>query len=159
MFLCLYVSLWFFCPTREIFPHMETLPLREGLQIFSYARHSWPLSSEGSLACHIYCDTGHPFIMVISEDPWHSAVATSFYDLGLSLLGFIRPNFRLWGEHSNQLRHGRGYSYVYIWQCLMPCFEVYFICQEAHGLYCSPKQLWLRHFKRIAVMFVVPIWN
>ena len=21
---------------------------------------------------HIYCDTGHPFKMVISEDPWHS---------------------------------------------------------------------------------------
>ena len=36
------------------------------------ARHLWPLSSEGSLACHTYCDTWHPFIMVISEDPWHS---------------------------------------------------------------------------------------
>ena len=33
----------------------------EGLQILTYARHSWPLSSEGSLACHPYCDTGHPF--------------------------------------------------------------------------------------------------
>ena len=35
----------------------------EGLQILTYGRHSWPLSSEGSLACHIYCDTGHPFNM------------------------------------------------------------------------------------------------
>ena len=41
----------------------------EGLQILTFARHSWPLSSEGSLACHTYCDTGHPFIMVISKDP------------------------------------------------------------------------------------------
>ena len=41
----------------------------EGLQILTYARYSWPLSSEGSLACHTYCDTGHPFITVISEDP------------------------------------------------------------------------------------------
>ena len=41
----------------------------EGLQILNNARHSWPLSSEGSLACHTYCDTGHPFIMVISADP------------------------------------------------------------------------------------------
>ena len=41
----------------------------EGQQILTYARHSWPLSSEGSLACHTYCDTGHPFIMVISEYP------------------------------------------------------------------------------------------
>ena len=29
----------------------------ERLQIFTYARHLWPLSSEGSLACHTYCDT------------------------------------------------------------------------------------------------------
>ena len=31
----------------------------ERLQIFTYARHFRPLSSEGSLACHTYCDTGH----------------------------------------------------------------------------------------------------
>ena len=39
----------------------------EGLQNLTYSRHSWPLNSEGSLARHIYCDMGHPFIMVISE--------------------------------------------------------------------------------------------
>ena len=32
----------------------------EGLQILTYASHIWPLSTEGSLACHAYCDTGHP---------------------------------------------------------------------------------------------------
>ena len=38
------------------------------------ANSPWPcpLSSEGSLACHTFCDTGHPFIMVISVDPCHS---------------------------------------------------------------------------------------
>ena len=41
----------------------------EGLQNLTYVRHSWPFSSDDSLACHAYCDTGHPFIMVISEDP------------------------------------------------------------------------------------------
>ena len=41
----------------------------EGLQIFTYTRHSWPLSSEGCLACHTYCDKGHPCIIVISEEP------------------------------------------------------------------------------------------
>ena len=41
----------------------------EGLQCFTYTQHSWPLSSEGSLACHIYCDTGHPLMMVNFEDP------------------------------------------------------------------------------------------
>ena len=35
----------------------------------AYTQHSWPLGSEGALACHTYCDTGHPFIMVIYEDP------------------------------------------------------------------------------------------
>ena len=38
-------------------------------RIFHSPRHSWQLSSEGSLACHIYYDTGHPFIVVISGDP------------------------------------------------------------------------------------------
>ena len=38
----------------------------EVLQILTYARHSWPLSSEGSLACHTYCNMGHLFTMVIS---------------------------------------------------------------------------------------------
>ena len=40
----------------------------EGLKMLTYAQHSWPLRSESSLACHNYCDKGHPFIMVISED-------------------------------------------------------------------------------------------
>ena len=41
----------------------------DGLKILTNARHSWPLSIEGSVACHTYCNTGHPFIMLISEDP------------------------------------------------------------------------------------------
>ena len=49
----------------------------EGLQILTHARHSWQLIIEGSLTCHTYCDTGLPFIMVISEDPWHSHLLPS----------------------------------------------------------------------------------
>ena len=49
----------------------------ERLQILTFPRHSWSLSSEGSLACHTYCDTGHPFIMVISKHPWHSHLLLS----------------------------------------------------------------------------------
>ena len=45
----------------------------DGLQTLTYARHLRPMSSEDSLACQTYCDTGHPFIMVIFEDPWHPA--------------------------------------------------------------------------------------
>ena len=38
------------------------------LFILTYDLHSWP----GSLTCHIYYDTGHPFIMIIYEDTRHS---------------------------------------------------------------------------------------
>ena len=44
----------------------ESLLPGEGLQTLTYARQLWPLSIEGSLGCHTYCDAGHPFI---SEDP------------------------------------------------------------------------------------------
>ena len=51
----------------------------EGLHILTYTRHSWPLSSVGSLACHTYSDTRHPFTMVISEYPWHSHLLPSVW--------------------------------------------------------------------------------
>ena len=41
----------------------------EVLHILTFARQLLPFSSEGSLACHTYCDIGHPFIIIISEDP------------------------------------------------------------------------------------------
>ena len=84
----------------------------ESLQNLTHARHSWSLSSEDSLACHTYCDTGHPFIMVISEDPWNSHLLPSIWQWSCHYL-FLRlgsvaaghPAFRLWGERSNTLRH------------------------------------------------------
>ena len=91
----------------------------EGLQILTYTRHPWPLSSESSLASHTQCDTGHPFIMVISENPWHSHLLPNvwqgschylFYDLSLLRLEFEHRTFRMRGERSNRLRHRGGYS-------------------------------------------------
>ena len=79
----------------------------EGLQILTYAQHLWPFSSEGSLACHTYCDTAHPFIIVIFEDPCHSHLLPSiwqcswhqlFLQLGYVAAGIWTPNFCLWGE-------------------------------------------------------------
>ena len=55
--------------SRKFHSYGEITIAGEGLQILTGAKHSWPLSSEGSLACHTYCDTGRPFIMVISKDP------------------------------------------------------------------------------------------
>ena len=43
----------------------------EGLQILTYARHLWSLSSEGSLACHTYRKTGHlrgPLTLIPTAD-------------------------------------------------------------------------------------------
>ena len=86
----------------------------------TYARLLWPSSSEGSLECHTYYDTRHPFIMVISGDPWHLehlqwSVTTCFHDLGLSRLGFEHPTFCLQGQRSNRLRHHRGQKLVWCW--------------------------------------------
>ena len=41
----------------------------------TYARHSWPFSSEESLACPHLLWHGALFIMVIFEDPWHALVS------------------------------------------------------------------------------------
>ena len=63
----------FVCPTREFFTHLETSPLPvKGCKF-------WPVldTSEGSLACHSYCDTRNPFIMINSENPWHSHLMPS----------------------------------------------------------------------------------
>ena len=61
---CLFVV---YRPTGEFFTPGDVIIAGKGMQNLTFARHSWPLSSEHSLACH----TRHPFIMIISEDPWH----------------------------------------------------------------------------------------
>ena len=33
--------------------------------------------SKDSLVCHNFYDTGHPFMMAISEDLWHSFISSS----------------------------------------------------------------------------------
>ena len=62
--------------------------------------------------CHTFCDKGHPFIMVISEDPRHSHLllssggfTTCFNDLALLRQGFEHLTFRMWGKRSTQLCH------------------------------------------------------
>ena len=64
-------SSWFECShkfTREFFTHLETPPL--SVKRFKF----WTMLGTYGYwtARDIYCDTGHPFIMVISEDPWYS---------------------------------------------------------------------------------------
>ena len=79
----------------------------EGLQILTYTRHLRPLSTEGILACPTYCSTGHPFKMVISENPWHSYLLPSVWQwschdqflwLGSVTAGIRTPNLPLVGR-------------------------------------------------------------
>ena len=88
----MFVCLRFFVPLENfsLIWRRHHYGTSEWLQI--YARHSWPLSSEGSLTCHTYCDTGLPFIMVIYEGTCCQAFGsgvdtTCFYDSGLSRPG------------------------------------------------------------------------
>ena len=111
---------WGFRPTQTFFTHMETSPLPvEGCKFLTYPRHSWPLSREGSSACHTFCDTGHPqkWLSPRTCDThtycrafFSRAVNTCFNDLGLSRLEFEPHTFRLRDECSNQMRHRRGYT-------------------------------------------------
>ena len=100
----IYCLFWDFLSHSRIFNSYGDVTIAgEGLQILTYAWHLWPLSSEGSLVCHTFSDTGHPFIMVISEDrtltPFgRGAVTTCLYDLDLSRLGFEHPTFPLGGR-------------------------------------------------------------
>ena len=74
----LFVCVEFFVPFESFSLIWRRHHYRWRAANFDHTWHLWPLSSEGSLACHNYCDTGHPFTMGISEDPWHSHLMSSF---------------------------------------------------------------------------------
>ena len=76
-FFCLFACLWFSSHLRSFHSYENVTIADVGLKIFTYSPHSWPLNSDGSLAYHTYCDTGHPFIIVISEDMCHSQLLPS----------------------------------------------------------------------------------
>ena len=75
LFVCIFVASF---PSLEFFTHMETTssPV-QGCEF-------WPMLGTNDhwavrpLACHTCCDTGHPFFMVISENPWHSHLSQAF---------------------------------------------------------------------------------
>ena len=104
-FVCLF---GFFRPTWELFTHLETFLLPVKGCTF------WPMlsahGSEGSLACHTYCNTRRPFMTVISEDPWHSylmpmlgsgALTTFFSRISSFANGIRTPNLPLANAQTN----------------------------------------------------------
>ena len=69
--ICLFVCFGCFVTLENFHWYYNITIIGKGLQILNQARHSWPLSSEGSLACQTYCDTRHPSIMVILTPRTH----------------------------------------------------------------------------------------
>ena len=86
----------------------------EGLQNLTHARHTWPLSSEGSLSCHTYCDTGHGHLrgpVTLTPIAKRLAVELSLPVLRLRSVaaGIWTPNLPLAGQSYNPLGHSRGF--------------------------------------------------
>ena len=105
-----------FHPTPEIFTHMQTslLPLK-GWAWLTYARQSWPLSSEGSLACLSYFGTGHNgHLRTLTPIAERLALELSlpFLRTRSVAAGIEHQTFRLPGQRSERLRHRRGLNSV-----------------------------------------------
>ena len=126
-FVCLFVCLFVCCGisshSRIVHSYVYVIFAGEVLQtLMTFARHSWPLSSDGSLACHTYCDTGHPFTMLISEDPSHSHLLLRFWQwrchnliLGLRTVTARSrtPNLPLVSQTPNPLCNRRSSYIIY----------------------------------------------
>lgn len=108
---------------------MET----SALQVNIYARYSWTLNFEDSLASHSYCDTSSDF-KVTPEDLWHSHLLPSiwqwnsqcylFYDFGLSGQGFEHLTFCMWGKCYNPMHHHGGFGFL-LWHFIPQCNNSY----------------------------------
>ena len=124
-----FVCLCFFVPLENSSLIWNRHHTGERLQILTFARHSWPLGTECSLACHTNCDTGLPFIMVISEDPWHSLLLPSIWQwdwpyllLRLrSVAAEIRtPNFPLYYERKETMVSSQRFSgLIYLFEYML----------------------------------------
>ena len=96
-FVCLFV--WFFVQLENFSLIWRRHHCRWRTVNFELCSALMVMSSEGSLACHTYCDTGHHFRMVISEDPWHSHLLQSVWKwschyLFLRLRSYVVQGFK-----------------------------------------------------------------
>ena len=75
-----FFSIWLFCVKRRIgnILAMKTRePTWQAMVMLTSRWFEWHWNITVAYeykagACHTYCDTGEPFVMVISEDQWHS---------------------------------------------------------------------------------------
>ena len=101
LFVCLFV--WSFSSHSTFFHSYGDVTISgEGQQLFIYARHSWPLSSDGSLqlwhGASVY--NGHlngPVTLTLIAEVLAVGLSLPFFRLGLAVLGFEHPTFRMRG--------------------------------------------------------------
>ena len=113
-FVCLFVCLfvWSLSSHSRIFHSYGDVTIAcEGLQILTYARHSWPLSSEGSLTCHTHCD-GPPFYNGHLRGPVTLTSNAERLAVELSLPVFTTQVCRVRGSNPD-LPHARRTLYLY----------------------------------------------
>lgn len=87
---------WVFCPNRELFIFMEISPSK----CFKF----WPKRNTiGHYAVgvlwRVYCETRHPFMIVISKEPRHSHMLPSVWQYGCLYL-FERLSFVAFGDRT-----------------------------------------------------------
>ena len=78
-----------FLLTRKFFTHMETLPLPVKGCKFCPMLGTRAIEQWRFFSVPHFCDKEHPFIMVITENPWHSHLLPSVWQWSCNFL-FLR---------------------------------------------------------------------
>ena len=88
---CLFVSFGFFVPLENFSLKWRRHNCRWKAANFDLCSSliDHILNSNGSLEFHTYRDMGHPFIMAIFEDPWHSHLLPSVLKWSSHYLFFL----------------------------------------------------------------------
>ena len=73
------ICLWLYVPLEKFSLAWRRHHYRRRASNFEQCPALMAMKHWGFLACHILCDTDHQFIMVISEDNWHSYLLPSFW--------------------------------------------------------------------------------
>ena len=108
-FFSLFVCLWFYVPFEKFSFTWRLHHLRWRSSKFDLFSALIVNKQRGILACHISCDAGHSFKMIIFGDPWHVHVLPSawqrschylFYRLRSVTTGDRTPISRMRGKRS-----------------------------------------------------------
>ena len=106
---CLFTG---FLPTRKNSLIMRRHHCRWRTENFYLCSALTAIDQWGFLECNTYCDTGHPFIMFIFEDPWHSCTPVAErFGSGASLPVFLRLRYVVAGIRTTKLLLARRTLY------------------------------------------------